>query len=519
MPRRIPLSPFLFAVWPPLALAARNPGEVAGPAQLLPPMGVGVAAALGAWAVTRLATRDANRRAVAATVLLAWWWWYLPLKTLVQSSPVIHSLGLGGSPGTVSLVLAAAVAWLLARRLPEPAVPGPRTSAVAAALLVVFSASSYGLRAAAGPAVIAGAPAMPPRGHAARTEATPDIYLVILDSYTGRESLLAHYGHDNSGFEDALRTRGFQVPAGPRANYPITSLALASMLNWDYLTALPGFRVDRTASDQDLLLPWIIENRTVRLALQLGYEFVFLSNTVSATTSHPWADVTISGRPPRGWFATYWPRLTPVTDLRRALCTVVACGPAVRDPWVPDTGVILDEKFQALGSLPGRAGPVFALAHLLLPHEPYVYDAGCAHRIPPYWPDLEGGADHARDRRMYLEQLQCTNRRVLDLVDTLLARSAVRPLILLQSDHGFGLSQLGPLGTVPDSLVQERLDIFAAYLTPADWSLELPPHVTPVGALGRIFGRLGGLPSGHLPDRSYWASRQQPFAFTLVREW
>ena len=77
------------------------------------------------------------------------------------------------------------------------------------------------------------------RLEADRPTTYPDIYLLVLDKYTGNEVLKEHFGFDNASFEEFLRSRGFVVPRSSQANYPQTPLALASMLNLDYLQDLP----------------------------------------------------------------------------------------------------------------------------------------------------------------------------------------------------------------------------------------------------------------------------------------
>lgn len=514
--REIPVYPFLLASWPPLALAARNPGETPSPLTLIAPILVGCIVAAVSWHASRLTGRIAERRAVAVVVVIIGWWWYQPIVRLIQGSPIIHAIGLGGRVPEFMAIITLAAAWLLARRLPDTLIPRALWALVTTLILIGMSATSL-LGTTRRPRAAEAEMGPPPeRGTAVRNAATPDIYLIVLDSYTSRRSLLANYGFDNSAFERALRERGFLVPRDSRANYTMTSLALASMLNWDYLQSLLGPSWDTVATDQSLLTGMVRDNRTVRSLRATGYEFVFFANTVGVTMGHPWADVTISGRPRSGWFTSAWVRLTPLPELRRVACALLRCRPSTALPWLPDTAPILEEKFAALAELPLRPGPVFAFAHLLLPHEPYVYQASCAPRDPPYWPDLEGGSDPIAARQGYLEQLQCTNQKILALVDTLLSRSAVQPIIILQSDHGFGLSQLNAMEAVPPALVVERMDAFGAYLAPLDRLSTIGDTATPVTALRHLLSGFPGPPWGALPDHSFWSSRARPFAFTRI---
>jgi hypothetical protein len=63
----------------------------------------------------------------------------------------------------------------------------------------------------------------------------PDIYFVILDEYPGNKALKEQFGFDNTGFENQLTERGFQVISNTTSNYNYTPYSVASILNMDYL--------------------------------------------------------------------------------------------------------------------------------------------------------------------------------------------------------------------------------------------------------------------------------------------
>ena len=60
---------------------------------------------------------------------------------------------------------------------------------------------------------------------------TPDVYYIILDSYSGHESLKKYYNFDNSNFLNELRERGFTTIDNSRSNYGWSYLSLGSSLN------------------------------------------------------------------------------------------------------------------------------------------------------------------------------------------------------------------------------------------------------------------------------------------------
>jgi hypothetical protein len=92
-----------------------------------------------------------------------------------------------------------------------------------------------------------------------------------------------------------------------------------------------------------------------------------------------------------------------------------------------------------------RSGDFF-LVHLLMPHYPYVYDAGCnlltdpevwLNREASKWGPPNTEASRLERYRNYLAQLACTNRRLDRLFDILKGSGQFeRSIILIHGDHG-----------------------------------------------------------------------------------
>ena len=58
----------------------------------------------------------------------------------------------------------------------------------------------------------------------------------------------------------------------------------------------------------------------------------------------------------------------------------------------------------------------------------------------------------------YVEQLKYVNKRIIEVVDSIVAQSAVPPVIIVQGDHG-------TFFTVPAKATDESLDRFAMVYT------------------------------------------------------
>jgi hypothetical protein len=187
-------------------------------------------------------------------------------------------------------------------------------------------------------------------------------------------------------------------------------------------------------------------------------------------------------------------------------------------PYVPESAASLDWKFQTIPSLARSQQPVFVLAHLTVPHEPYLYDARCRHR-DPYWPSTDAGSQEVAVKAAYTAQLQCVNRKVEELVHEIQRESTRPSIIMLQADHGHGrLGRNQPvLQKATTAQVDERVDVFAAYLLPGAPPGLVYDSISPLNAMRAVMRYYYGLDLPPLADASYWSSSKRPYDFTRVR--
>lgn len=515
--RRIPRYPFLIAVYPVLALAAANPNSLPPASRLIAPLTISLLVAALAYFAAGLVTRGTKKRALLSlvvTVLFSGYGWLaeqcLPLAGRASDTGDEVALPLAG-------VLLLAAVWGI-RRWPGDLEGLGRFLDRAGAILLLMPVvglawSSLAANRTEPPVLPLALAAEPERAAASRP--LPDIYLVILDKYTGSPSLRRNYGFDNSPVEEALRTRGFYVPADSRGNYTYTPLSLAAMLNWEYIQDLSVF-AGREPEEWEVRA--IVErNRTARFLQSLGYRFVFFPTGFPTTFRNRYADVQLpTPAETMTEFEVVWLRTTPIVPLMRLRCLVTPCN-RLRFPYVPEPAERIDWRFRVLEQMPDSAGPRFFFAHFLLPHEPYIYDADCSHR-EPYWPWTDDGREELKVKTAYVEQIRCTNRKILSLVDSLQRKSAVPPIIILQADHGhgrFGREQ-PPFRGLPPAQVEERARVFAAYYLPGAPDTLFYDSITPLNAMRRILSHQFGAELPRLPDKTYWSGRIPPYQFTSI---
>jgi hypothetical protein len=511
----MPLYPFFAAIYFVMHLAAENGGELIRTGDLLRPLAGELVACFGLWALAAWATRGVRRAAPLALAAIVGFSTFGLLASALQAllAPIAGPVGL-----LILLAYFVAVAALVVRRLNWT--PSRNTTTylnIVTGMLAAYSAVRIGTDTSLSKGAAALARVRPATADSLRSpRRTPDIYLILLDKYEGSRMLGPQYGFDNRAFEDSLRARGLLVPGHAQANYIHTSLALAAMLNFDYLDDLPNrFGIDN--ENWELVYPLVENNKLAAFLQDHGYRYIFFPSAFAATRQSRIADAQLpSPSQIRPEFEAVWLWTTPIPTAHLLACRIAGCR-VYSFSYTPESAELLDWKFEQLPQLAGREQPVFVFAHLTLPHEPYVYSRTCRHR-EPYWP-LDDAADTLTLKRAYVEQIECLNRKLLVLVDAIRQRSTTPPVILLQADHGHGrLGRLAPdLDVVAPWQVAERRAIFAAYDLPGVPRQELSDSISPVNIIRLVLRHYFKADLPDRPDVTYWSAWTRPYRFTRLR--
>ena len=349
-------------------------------------------------------------------------------------------------------------------------------------------------------------PLSPNPGTAGRGASSRDIYLIVLDEYANSEILKEQFQYDNRRFEDSLRQLGFTIPAVVRSNYVHTLLSLPSLLNFSHLVRVAG-EVGTGSTDATVPNYLVENNRTAAFLKQRGYRFVFFPSQWWPSTRHNRnADWEFNA-----WSGFNIAREASRSDLRRSLVRTTALAFVTRDDaWDAD---YIRRTLAALEKLPERAEPTFAFAHIVSPHWPYVFKADCRTSQRTQF------SGRAGRQRAYAEQLQCLNRLVLHTVSTILQRSAVPPVILLQSDHGTNLlrySDAKSAKAVTPAQARERFGAFGAYYLPGGGRRLFGDTVTVVNVLQKVLSHYHGIAVPPEPDDLYLSLERTPYDFAKV---
>lgn len=321
-------------------------------------------------------------------------------------------------------------------------------------------------------------------------EGLPDIYLIILDGYTRADVLEDAYNFDNSDFTENLRNLGFYVADCSQSNYPITKYSLSSIMNADYV---------QNYSNIEMLPP--LKTSFVNQTLQnLGYTTIAFENSVSghfdlledihiSRNQQAWGLVDLVGGPNEfeaellktTLFKLFYdmPQLIPGL-------TLDSIQKAEHYEHYRQTFFILDE----LENIPQMSGHNFIFAHILVPHPPYIFAPSGKFQ----WTDNK--------RSGYISNIEFINAYLIPVIKTIIEKSDIQPIIIIQGDHGAFGSSITP---------QMRLSILNAYYVNTESKASLYSTITPVNSFRIIFNHYFDADFPLLEDLSYFMEKPDQF--------
>ncbi|RYY99638.1 MAG: hypothetical protein EOO11_04300 [Chitinophagaceae bacterium] len=257
----------------------------------------------------------------------------------------------------------------------------------------------------------------------------PDVYLVVLDGYAGLQQLRDEFSFDNRPFYDSLRAAGFYVMDGSTSNYQDTPFSMASLLNMEYLP-LVHFRY--TDSNLNYCYERVYDNLVTRRFRNAGYDVrnysffdlkgepALCENTLLVSGAALISSQTLGQRLYRDLYNNV---------VRTRFRGSSAYRKLIFEDQVNNT-LFARETLAAAARNPGR--PQFVYTHFAMPHAPYFFDAqGRLNK------DSDLAAGNLGRKDLYLGYLQYSSRYTLDFIRRLRAASARPSVILLLSDHGF----------------------------------------------------------------------------------
>lgn len=342
--------------------------------------------------------------------------------------------------------------------------------------------------------------------------AHPDIYYIIPDGYPSDNWLQEAMNYDNSAFTNALEDRGFIVVEHAQCNYALTLLSLASILNMQYFGSNPS-----TFPDLDYLRISIADNAVARQFQELGYTYIqFLSGYLLPSpiadinrefTPQGTAEITIgqdtlpiskleNQQPPvrrrfndiSHFYKQSFLSLYVDTTYFRILASQLKKlnyrdKSAPYDLFAPERFLATIDEVKSIASMPEAT---FALVHLLKPHGPVQFNDKGEIRDSEPFPSHEE----------YFSEFLFTNKKFLQMIDSILESSTDPPVIIFQADHGSTYGEAWK----PDGR-STHFDTYAAYYLPDPYSVSVPEPYTLINTFPLILNEIFGTDFGMQENR------------------
>ena len=331
----------------------------------------------------------------------------------------------------------------------------------------------------------------------------PDIYYFIFDRYAGQKSLSEEYNFDNSSLLSYLENKGFYIASSSTTNYPKTFLSLASSLNMEYMDFLTDKTNGGESGDESIVTPYIRSSKVLEFLKKRGYSFINVGSWWEPTRINPSADVNIF-LPKKGYFNS--------DEFTTGYLNITAVSPIFQYIFHDPMDVSLDPQnnihrstalyeFKAFDKIPQINGPKFVFTHILLPHDPFVFDKNCN-------PISEKVVNSMHHQENYKNQIICTNSMMKDMINKIFVSSKNPPVIILQADEGpFPMNVPLPpnqsWGTAETASLREKFPILNAYYFPNKKTTSLYESITPVNTFRVLFNEYFNANYPLLEDKNY----------------
>jgi hypothetical protein len=321
-----------------------------------------------------------------------------------------------------------------------------------------------------------------------------DIYHFVLDRYGSEAALEAGKGIDNSAFVAWLRDHGFQVVDDARANYTKTVQSLGATLGMESLDEIAAEQ-PRGSENLAAVVRRIKRNKAGQFLQERGYEYIHIGSWFNQTRDSKVADRSYNPEAEVSFGTTlYDSTLLPVLVQR----------PKRTDDFKRKHADSATYQLELLDSISAEPGRKYVFAHILLPHQPYVF--------------MEDGS-YDPEAATYGSQLTYTNERLQAFIEPFLTLPEdERPIIILQADEGpypdrFRDDQDGfDWATASDDEILTKFGILnAMYLPGSEGEALLREDLSAVNTYPELFRRYFGSDVEDQPDRVLASNRARPW--------
>jgi hypothetical protein len=311
----------------------------------------------------------------------------------------------------------------------------------------------------------------------------PNIYFVLLDTYSSSHVYKLNLKYDNSRFLDFFKKRGFIIAENAYSNYPNTSLSLSGTFTMNYLE-----KAD--INTNDVLSP---DKLAFSILRDNNYKFVVIPCTYDFLRGTSVADITI--RP------SSTNLLFPLSNIN-FLCTSIL---VLFKQLISPIFYFGKEEILKIFDLKMNESK-FVFIHYLQLHD-LIYDKNCKTKMNPLhvWPTLSE----------FHTNISCMNATAEEAINEIMAHDP-QGIIIVQGDHGRPIQgwprQNDTLEPVRD--FTNRFSIFSAvYIPGLDKNSPIAQYLahspSPVNNFRLIFSYLAKTPLNLLPSRHFDAELRE----------
>ncbi len=312
----------------------------------------------------------------------------------------------------------------------------------------------------------------------------PDIYVLVLDSYTRSDVLQKNYDYDNSEFIKNLEELGFGVANCGQSNYPFTTFSMTSLYEMDYVHNV----YEEYDDFSEVVFPPLNNTATYQILNNNGYTIVTFQNNF---IEHFDIVDDIKLAKEDGLFGSIneFEEMVVGTSLLRLLTDTGGIFPKSWERGFKDNISLTYYResifaLETLPNLPSIDGPIFVYAHLLINHSPYVF-----------MPDGSFRTSSESVRTEYQDTIEFVDNVFPELLGEIIDNSETPPIIILMADHGARLAG-------GDS-IYDRLSVLLSLYLQGEPIDEFYDSITPANIFRIIFNYLFDANIDLIEDKSY----------------
>ena len=308
----------------------------------------------------------------------------------------------------------------------------------------------------------------------------PNIYLILLDGHTRSDVLKNVYAYDNSSFIAQLEELDFWVADCSQSNYPGTKFSMTALFEMDYLHNI-------YESFANLILPPLNSTSVFQILEKNNYSTITFHNFIF---EHFDIRDNINYSKEDNLFGDINEFEGMVVDTS-ALRILVDMEDIFPENWVrpfKDNFYLTQyrDAIYALDTLPKLLEndlPMFVYAHLLVTHDPFVFNSDGSFRTirQPFTDN-------------YVYAVDFIDNALPGIVEEIINKSKEPPIIIIMGDHG---------PTIKGNPIEERItNLFALYFQGTEPE-GFYNTITPVNVFRLIFNNMFNANYEFIEDNSY----------------